>query len=195
MARLCAQGGKLSNSIGLSHDISPAPWAEGFRIGRHGHRLHRQSEPVPRFRPFLCSNSARDGHREQVSTLFWINMLVGLVLWHFFSGHGARDRSFYHEPRLVWVTIVLAFGFVFNAAGVQHSAILMREMRFTALAAINTISLLVGALIAIAGAKMGYGYWALVAMTVTYAARKHHRFLDRDSLGSWNATPADRNTL
>ena len=44
---------------------------------------------------------------------------------------------------------------------------LQREMRFTALAVINTVGLIVGTAIAIAGAKVGYGYWALVAMTVT----------------------------
>jgi O-antigen/teichoic acid export membrane protein len=39
-------------------------------------------------------------------------------------------------------------------------------MRFTALAVINVVSLVVGAAIAIAGAEAGYGYWALVAMSI-----------------------------
>ena len=65
------------------------------------------------------------------------------------------------------MTAVLAAGFLFNAAGVQHSALLQRQMRFTALAVINVVSLIVGTAIAIAGAEAGYGYWALVAMTVT----------------------------
>ncbi len=55
----------------------------------------------------------------------------------------------------------------FNAAGVQHSVLLQRQMRFTALAIVNTVALIVGTAIAIGGAKAGYGYWALVAMTVT----------------------------
>ena len=45
---------------------------------------------------------------------------------------------FYHEPRLVWVSIVLATSFIFNGAGVQHTALLERQMRFTALATIAT---------------------------------------------------------
>jgi PST family polysaccharide transporter len=65
------------------------------------------------------------------------------------------------------VTLVLAAGFFFNAAGVQHSALLQRQMRFTALSVINIVSLIVGTAIAIGGAKAGYGYWSLVAMTVT----------------------------
>jgi len=40
-------------------------------------------------------------------------------------------------------------------------------MRFTALAVISVVSLTVGTAIAIGGAKVGYGYWALVAMAVT----------------------------
>jgi O-antigen/teichoic acid export membrane protein len=40
-------------------------------------------------------------------------------------------------------------------------------MRFTALAVISVVSLIAGGVIAIAGAEAGYGYWALVALSVT----------------------------
>jgi PST family polysaccharide transporter len=40
-------------------------------------------------------------------------------------------------------------------------------MRFTALAIINTVGLIAGSALAIAGAKAGFGYWSIVAMTVT----------------------------
>src|SRR6185312_11759103 len=49
----------------------------------------------------------------------------------------------------------------------QHGALLQRQMRFTALAVISIVSLVVSTLIAIGGAMAGYGYWALVAMTLT----------------------------
>jgi O-antigen/teichoic acid export membrane protein len=104
---------------------------------------------------------------EQISTLFWINIVFGLVLALVMVVMAPSIAAFYHEPRLVSVTIVLATGLIFNAAGVQHSALLQREMRFTALAVISVVSLIFGAIIAIGGAKAGYGYWALVAMTVT----------------------------
>ncbi|HET7207320.1 MAG TPA: lipopolysaccharide biosynthesis protein, partial [Terriglobales bacterium] len=104
---------------------------------------------------------------QQISTLFWINVLVGLLLTLLSAGMAPVIAVFYHEPRLFAVTIALAFGFLFNAVGVQHGALLQREMRFTALAVINTISMMIGAVIGIGGAKAGYGYWALVAMTVS----------------------------
>src|SRR5215470_4904775 len=104
---------------------------------------------------------------EQISTLFWVNLLVGALLGILAVTMAPAIAAFYHEPSLVAVTMVLGVGFLFNAAGVQHAAILQREMRFTALAVINTTSLVAGIAIAMLGAIAGYGYWALVAMTVT----------------------------
>ena len=74
--------------------------------------------------------------------------------------------AFYHEPRLFWVAAVLGTAFLFNAVGIQHSALLQRQMRFTALAMIGVASLIAGTAVAIGGAAFGYGYWALVASSV-----------------------------
>jgi len=103
---------------------------------------------------------------EESSTLFWINMLVGVLLGLLALAAAPAIAAFYHQPKLIGVTAVLALGFPINAAGVQHSALLQRQMRFTALAVIGVVSLIGGAGIAIIGAKAGYGYWSLVAMTV-----------------------------
>ncbi len=103
---------------------------------------------------------------EQISTLFWINILAGLLLTLLLSAFAPIITSFYHEPRLFWVTIVLSTGFLFNAAGVQHSALLQREMRFTALAVIQIVALVVSTALGIGLAVAGYGYWALVVMSV-----------------------------
>jgi O-antigen/teichoic acid export membrane protein len=104
---------------------------------------------------------------EQLSTLFWINMLVGASLTILLSASAPLVVRFYHEPRLFWVTIALATGFVINAAGVQHSAILQREMRFTALAIIQIVALVVSTMVGIGMALLGYGYWSLVGLSVT----------------------------
>jgi len=103
---------------------------------------------------------------EQISTLFWINMFVGAILGFLTAAIAPLLAAFYHEPRLFALTAVLAVGFIFNAAGVQHSALLQRQMRFTTMAVIQVVSLTVGTAVAIAGAKAGYGYWALVGMTL-----------------------------
>jgi O-antigen/teichoic acid export membrane protein len=103
---------------------------------------------------------------EQVSTLFWINMLVGAILGLLSLAIAPILVSFYHEPRLFWVTAALAVGFLFNAASVQHAALLQRQMYFAALSVIETISLLVSIAVGIGMAIGDYGYWALVGMAV-----------------------------
>lgn len=104
---------------------------------------------------------------EQASTLFWINIVVGTVLTIAALSLAPVVSAFYHEPRLLRVTSVVAIGFLFNGAGVQHSALLQRQMRFMALAMIDIVSLVLSTVVAIATAKAGFGYWALAAMTVS----------------------------
>src|ERR1700674_4257305 len=40
---------------------------------------------------------------EQISTLFWINVVAGVILWLLLSAFAPIISSFYHEPRLFWV--------------------------------------------------------------------------------------------
>ena len=103
---------------------------------------------------------------EQSSTLFWINLLNGTVLAVLCVSIAPAIAAFYHEPRLVAVTTALATAFVFNAAGIQHSAKLQRQMRFTILSIIDVLSLLISSTVGIGMAKLGYGYWSLVYMAL-----------------------------
>jgi len=167
LARLCAQGANFFLRLGslmiLARLLGPRDFG---LVGM----VTAFTGVLTLFRDFGLSAAAiqqTNVSDEQISTLFWINMFVGVLLGLLAVAGAPAIAAFYHEPRLFKVTVVLAAGFLFNAAGVQHSALLQRQMRFTALAVINTVSLIIGTVIAIGGAKAGYGYWALVVMTVT----------------------------
>ena len=167
LARLCAQGAnfflRLGSLMVLARLLGPKDFG---LVGM----VTAFTGVLTLFRDFGLSAVAiqrKDVTGEQLSTLFWINMLIGALLGILSLAMAPVIAAFYHEPRLIGVTVVLAAGFFFNAAGVQHGALLQREMRFTTLAVINTVSLIVTSAIAIGGAMTGYGYWALVAMTVT----------------------------
>jgi O-antigen/teichoic acid export membrane protein len=111
--------------------------------------------------------SVTDG---QISTLFWINILVGTILCLLCLATAPLLVSFYHEPRLFWVTVTMGVGFVFSAGGVQHSALLQRQLRYVALAMTETLSLLVSFALGIVMALDGFGYWALVGSTIAAPA-------------------------
>ena len=111
--------------------------------------------------------SVTDG---QISTLFWINILVGTILCLLCLATAPLLVSFYHEPRLFWVTVTMGVGFIFSAGGVQHSALLQRQLRYVALAMTETLSLLVSFALGIVMALGGFGYWALVGSTIAAPA-------------------------
>jgi len=103
---------------------------------------------------------------EQVSTLFWINIGIGALLAVLTLALAPVLVAFYHEPQLLWITIALASGFLFNAAGVQHNALLQRQMRFAALAVIDLACLSASTAVGIGMALMGFGYWSLVGIAL-----------------------------
>ncbi len=104
---------------------------------------------------------------DESSTLFWINLLIGAGLTLLGVALAPAIAAFYHDRRLIAVTMVMAASFLFNAAGIQHGAHLQREMRFTALSIIYTTGAMVSATVGIGAALAGFGYWSLVALNVT----------------------------
>src|SRR5712691_7100105 len=86
---------------------------------------------------------------QQISNLFWVNIVFGTVLGFLCVATAPVLARFYHEPRLFWVTIAIAPGFLFSAAGVQHLALLQRELRYVALTIIEALSQLAGIVVGI----------------------------------------------
>ncbi|WP_049766291.1 lipopolysaccharide biosynthesis protein [Syntrophobacter fumaroxidans] len=102
-------------------------------------------------------------NHEQVSTLFWINILVCAGIALLLAGLSKTIAWFYQEPRLTAVSIVLASTFLLSGLVIQHHSLLRRQMRFGALAAIQLFSTGFSIVVAIVLAYYDFGYWALVA--------------------------------
>lgn len=111
---------------------------------------------------------AEINHR-QISNLFWLNVAVSLLLSVVTCAVAPAIAWFYREPRLTAIAIVSAFGFIFGGLTVQHHALLNRQMRFTAIAAVDIAATCLGVASAIALGWSGAGYWALVAMQLAIA--------------------------
>ena len=107
-------------------------------------------------------------NEDQVSTLFWVNVAIGVALTLLTIGLAPLLAHFYRQPRLEEITFLLSVTFVICGFRVQHDALLRRQMRFSALAARDVISSLLSAPVAILLAVKGAGYWALVAMPLTF---------------------------
>jgi O-antigen/teichoic acid export membrane protein len=103
---------------------------------------------------------------DEISTLFWMNMLTGVLFALLCLASAPILAKFFREPRLFWVTVVLAGGFIVSALGVQHSALLQRHLRYIALTIIETASGAMSVAIGIIMALAGFGYWSLVATNI-----------------------------
>ncbi|BAZ06809.1 lipopolysaccharide biosynthesis protein [Calothrix sp. NIES-3974] len=108
-------------------------------------------------------------NHQQVSTLFWVNLGLSGVTAIISIAIAPLISSFYQEPRLMAITLALAAGFIISGLGIQHSALLNRQMQYRVLMVNDVCSNLLGIICAIVAAWYGWGYWALVIMPLVNA--------------------------
>ena len=104
---------------------------------------------------------------EQVSVLFWVNTGLGVLICILLALAAPFIAQFYNNPRLLLVVIALGGGIVIDGLGVQHGALLKRQMRYFEISMINFFAMAFSVLLAIGMAWMGMGYWSLVALTIS----------------------------
>ncbi|MBS3917375.1 MAG: lipopolysaccharide biosynthesis protein [Deltaproteobacteria bacterium] len=104
---------------------------------------------------------------EQVSTLFWINTSLGVMITLFVVAVSPAIAWFYSEPRLLEVSLVLSLSYLFSGLTVQHQAILRRQMRFVQIGSVHVLSSAIGVALGITMAIRDCGYWALVGMNLS----------------------------
>jgi O-antigen/teichoic acid export membrane protein len=98
----------------------------------------------------------------QVSNLFWINVGVSCLGGLILAASAWAIASFYHNPRLIPIALLLSLTFIISGSTAQHQALLKRQMRFKALAVIEVGSVAFSVLVGVSLAILGYRYWSLV---------------------------------
>lgn len=100
--------------------------------------------------------------REQISTLFWLNVLISLFLGLCILAGSPLVTWFYGRSELTTVTAALSLSFIISGLMIQHQALLRRHMRFGSLAVIQIASHVFNLIVTILLALAGWRYWALV---------------------------------
>jgi PST family polysaccharide transporter len=100
----------------------------------------------------------------QVSTLFWINVGMGVLLTLVTAAMAPVLAWFYKEPRLLGITLAVSPTFLIGGLRAQHNALLKRQMRFSAIAVRDVAAYAVAVPLALVLAWYGVGYWALIAL-------------------------------
>lgn len=99
-----------------------------------------------------------DMHR---STVFWLQVATGTCLSLIFYCGASTIAEFYHLPLLKPLSQLMAWTFILQALGLVHSALLMKQFRFKAIAIATLGSTILAGVAAILLARLGYGVWAL----------------------------------
>ena len=98
----------------------------------------------------------------EMSTLFWTNFGLILLLSAIVIAGAPAVAQFYGQPAVAPVLAVLAATTIVGACGSQHLVMLNRQLRFGTIAVIDLISFIVGAIVSLAAALSGLGIWAIV---------------------------------
>jgi O-antigen/teichoic acid export membrane protein len=104
--------------------------------------------------------------QEHLSTLFWLNVGMGVVMTAACLGGAPLVAGFYDSDEVFSIMAALSAGFFLSGLTAQHRALLRRNLEFGKLAFLTLTAVTIGFGCALALAFAGFGYWALVASTL-----------------------------
>jgi O-antigen/teichoic acid export membrane protein len=104
----------------------------------------------------------QDADSDQLSSLYWANIGVSVVLGAVLVAIAPLIAAFFHEPSLVQPLRLVCLTFVITPLGQQFQVLLQRELEFGLLARRDIAAATVGLIVAVSTAAAGQGVYALV---------------------------------
>jgi PST family polysaccharide transporter len=108
----------------------------------------------------------QDLSREQIDMLWAVSAGFGLLLMILCMMVSPALARFYGHPELTKLSVACSVVLFLSSVAAQPTALMRRQMHLGQLAVSGLIALVVSALVGIAMAWHGYGYWALVAQMI-----------------------------
>jgi O-antigen/teichoic acid export membrane protein len=106
-------------------------------------------------------------NEKDYNTVFYFNLLVGIVLFTLLYVCAPLISRFFKEPLLISVTRVIGTVIILNAFGIIQRTILVKQIDFKTQAKISVIASVVSGIVGIGMALMGFGVWSLVGQQVS----------------------------
>jgi PST family polysaccharide transporter len=108
----------------------------------------------------------KDLSEDQISSIFWVNVIAGFGLYGAFFALAPWISDFYHGAPVVAIARALGIVFVAGSLGIVPRAVLQRRMEFRPIALADLGSSIVGNALSIALVLLHAGVYAIVAGTV-----------------------------
>jgi O-antigen/teichoic acid export membrane protein len=100
--------------------------------------------------------------KSHLDTAFWTNVGISLLLIVICVVGAAPIASLFKEPTLTPIIQWLSLSFLLSGLSSVQNALLSREFQFKLLAVRSLVAVLVGGVVGLTMAFMGYGVWSLV---------------------------------
>ena len=115
--------------------------------------------------------------KDQLSTLYWVNVLAGFSLFVIISALAPLVANFYEEPELTKLIIIVGFTFLIQPFGQQFMVLWQKEMRFSEIAKIDIVNKSISLVVSAYLAYKGYGVYALVYGTLAGVVSQTVQFM------------------
>jgi O-antigen/teichoic acid export membrane protein len=114
----------------------------------------------------------RDASREELSSLYWLNVLGGVVIFALMWYASPWIARFYNQTPMADILRAASLAFIVGPLGQQFQVLFERDLRFRRIAAVEIASLVLSAVVGIVLALRGFGVWSLVWSSVLGSALK-----------------------
>lgn len=108
----------------------------------------------------------KDMKHEHLSSIFFINIGMGLLLTALTIFVSPLIASFYQKDALKKIVIFLSFNFLFGSFAIIQQALLLKSFEFKKLMLADVVSLILSGFIGIFLAYSGFGVWSLVIQSL-----------------------------
>lgn len=107
-----------------------------------------------------------DCTQEDCSTVFYYSVATAAFLYVILYVAAPYIGSFYNQPQLCVLTRVICLSLIINSLGIIHGTLLYINMQFKKRSIISLVTTIIGGIIGIVLAYMGWGVWSLVYMNL-----------------------------
>ena len=104
----------------------------------------------------------KDCTQTDYSTVFYFNMIIGVVFYILLFTFAGSISRFFDEPELKWLVRVIALSIIIQSITLIQATTLTKKVDFKLLAKIGVISSAFSGAIGITMAYYGFGVWSLV---------------------------------
>ncbi len=107
---------------------------------------------------------------EDYNSVFWVNILIGLISYLILFFAAPFIAEFYHKPELTKLARFLFLGFFIGCFGTAQTAYFFRNLMVKARSQIQITAILVSGIVNIVCAFRGWGYWGIALQSILYVA-------------------------